>query len=106
MKKRKTHLVVGSKIALVATMMAYPLTAAPDATPTPKPKADTSAPAASQKTAFKDHGKTTTLGKDAKGHVILQNSKGETFYLEPEGQQNPALSPLRTLERLLERPLR
>lgn len=82
MKKRKTHFVIGSNIALVATMMASPLVAAPESTPTPKPKTDTSASSASQK-HVKMAGKTTTLGKDAKGRDILKNERGETFYLEP-----------------------
>ncbi len=35
-----------------------------------------------------------------------QHMLEQTFYLEPEAQQDPSLSPLRTLERLLDRPLR
>lgn len=83
MKKRKSHLVTGSKIAFVATMMTSPLVAAPESTPTPKPKADTAASRASQNNFSKSNGKTTTVGKDSKGRVIQKNSKGETFYLEP-----------------------
>ena len=81
MKKRKTHFVIGSKMALVATMMASPLVAAPESTPTPKPKANPSA-SASQKIIKDMGGETVTLGRDPKGHVILRNSRGETFYLE------------------------
>lgn len=72
-------------MALVATMMASPLVAAPDSTPTPtpKPKANTSASSASRVDTVKMSGKMTTLGKDAKGRTILKNERGETFYLEP-----------------------
>jgi hypothetical protein len=79
MKKRQTHFVIGSKMAIAATMIASPLVAAPDASPTPKPKADASA---SQKNAIKDHNQTTIVGKDSKGRVIRKNERGETFYLE------------------------
>ena len=82
MKKRKNHFVIGSKMALVATMMASPVMAAPDATPTPKPKTDASASNSANKTTHKVSEHTTIVGTDSKGHKIQKNAKGETFYLE------------------------
>ena len=70
-------------MALVATMMASPVLAAPDATPTPKPKTDASASNSLKKPLSKISEKTTTVGTDSKGHKVLKNAKGETFYLEP-----------------------
>lgn len=53
-------------------------------------------------------GTTWVVFSDQVLHAAMggQHMLEQTFYLEPEDQQNPALSPLRTLERLLGRALR
>lgn len=53
-------------------------------------------------------GTTWVVFSDQVLHAAMggQHMLEQTFYLEPEAQQNPSLSPLRTLERLLARPLR
>jgi|SRR6266478_3342472 len=42
-----------------------------------------SARSAAVKSAYKEQGKVTIVGKDPKGHVIQQNARGQKFYLDP-----------------------
>ena len=42
-----------------------------------------SARSATVKSTLKDKEKVTVVGKDAKGHVIQKNARGQKFYLDP-----------------------